>query len=84
MALLFELLLWMLWLCHLASAHGSLKAIEVERKQYMAWQINSDPYVKPQPVRFARRVLNEGPVKDFTGKGITYDPFTYCYLVAAC
>jgi cellulase len=71
--MLFILSLWAACLCHLASAHGSLKAIEVGGKQYMAWQINSDPYVKPPPVRYARRVLNEGPVKDFTGKGITYD-----------
>ncbi|KAF2400494.1 glycoside hydrolase, partial [Trichodelitschia bisporula] len=53
------------------AAHGSLKAIEVAGKQYLAWQINADPYVKPPPLRYARRVLNEGPVKDFTGKGIT-------------
>ncbi|KAF2671155.1 glycoside hydrolase [Microthyrium microscopicum] len=53
------------------AAHGSLKAVEVNGKKYMAWQINADPYEKGPLVRYARRVLNEGPVKDFTGKGIT-------------
>jgi cellulase len=72
MAPLSHISLWIACLCGLVLAHGSLKAIEVGGKQYMAWQINSDPYAKPPPVRFARRVLNEGPVKDFTGKGITY------------
>ena len=59
--------------CQLIAAHGSLKAIEVAGKQYLAWQIHADDNVKPPPVRYARRVVAEGPVKDFTGKGITYD-----------
>jgi hypothetical protein len=68
----------------LALAHGSLKAIEVAGKRYLAWQINQDQFQNPLPVRYARRVLNEGPVKDFTGKGITYDsisPRCLCFNV---
>jgi hypothetical protein len=54
-----------------ADAHGSLKAIEVAGKQYLAWQIRKDDQEKPTPLRYSRRQLNEGPVKDFTSKGIT-------------
>jgi cellulase len=72
---LFSSLLASLALVQCALGHGSLKAIEVSGKQYLAWQINQDPYVKPPPVRYARKVLNEGAVKDFTGKGITYVKF---------
>jgi hypothetical protein len=57
---------------HLVSAHGSLKAIEVGGTQFLAWQIHKDEYANPLPTRYARRVASEGPVKDFTGKGITY------------
>jgi hypothetical protein len=55
----------------LAQAHGSLKAISVGGKEYLAWQIRRDDYEKSTPMRYSRRILNEGPVKDFTGKGIT-------------
>jgi len=55
----------------LTHAHGSLKAISVGNKEYLAWQIRRDDYDKSTPVRYSRRILNEGPVKDFTGKGIT-------------
>jgi hypothetical protein len=53
-------------------AHGSLKAVEVGGQQYPAWQINKDQFEKVAPVRYSRKVANEGPVKDFTSKGITY------------
>jgi len=56
----------------LIHAHGSLKAVSVGNKEYLAWQIRRDDYDKSTPVRYSRRILNEGPVKDFTGKGITY------------
>jgi hypothetical protein len=55
----------------LTHAHGSLKAISVGGKEYLAWQIRRDDVDKSPPVRYSRRILNEGPVKDFTGKGIT-------------
>lgn len=37
-----------------------------------AWQVGSDDYVTPEPVRYARKITDNGPVSDFTGKDITY------------
>lgn len=72
---LFSSLLVCLVFLQVALGHGSLKAIEVAGKKYLTWQIHSDDYAKPQPVRYGRRILGEGPVKDFTGKGITWVMF---------
>lgn len=58
----------------LASAHGFLKNIQVNNgKLYPAWQVGQDDFVKPAPpVRYARRLKDQGPVPDFTTKDITY------------
>jgi hypothetical protein len=57
------------------SAHGFLKNIQVNNngKLYPAWQVGQDDFVKPAPVRYARRLKDQGPVPDFTTKDITYD-----------
>jgi hypothetical protein len=81
MELLTSLIAVLLFALVSVNAHGSLKAIEVAGKQYLAWQIRKDDYVNPPPLRYARRVLNEGPVKDFTGKGITYVHSSLAWMV---
>ena len=58
----------------LIAAHGSLKYIEYNGKQYPAWQVGSDDYLTTVPARYARRIKDVGPVPDFTTKDITYDP----------
>ncbi|KAF2436145.1 glycoside hydrolase [Tothia fuscella] len=49
-------------LTQLASAHGSLKAIEVGGQRYMAWQINQDQFQKPPPIRYARGCGDAGNI----------------------
>lgn len=56
----------------LAAGHGFLKSITVNGKNYLAWQVGQDNYVNPTPVRYARKLANNGPVPDFTSKDITY------------
>lgn len=51
--------------------HGSLKSIQVSGKDYLAWQVGQDDFVTPAPARYARRLLDVGPVPDFTGPDIT-------------
>ncbi|KAH8722630.1 glycoside hydrolase [Phaeosphaeriaceae sp. PMI808] len=60
-----------LGLAHSVSAHGYLKSIEVNGQSYLAWQVNQDDYVTPEPVRYARRIRDNGPVPDFTTTNIT-------------
>ena len=55
----------------LANAHGYLKYIEVSGTRYSAWQVGQDDYVTPEPVRYARRIKDNGPVVDFTSANIT-------------
>jgi lytic cellulose monooxygenase (C1-hydroxylating) len=56
----------------LVAAHGYLKYIDAGGKRYEAWQVHSDPYLPPPPpVRYARKIQDEGPVIDFTSKNIT-------------
>jgi hypothetical protein len=55
-----------------ASAHGYLKSISVNGgANYLAWQVGQDDYLTPEPVRYARRIKDNGPVPDFTSKDIT-------------
>jgi lytic cellulose monooxygenase (C1-hydroxylating) len=51
--------------------HGFLKSITVSGKNYLAWQVGQDNFLNPAPVRYARRLNNNGPVPDFTTKDIT-------------
>jgi adenine-specific DNA methylase len=53
------------------SGHGFLKNIEVNGVRYPAWQVFQDDYVTPEPVRYARKITDNGPVPDFTGPDIT-------------
>jgi len=55
-----------------ASAHGYLKSISVNGgANYLAWQVGQDDYLTPEPIRYARRIKDNGPVPDFTSKDIT-------------
>lgn len=58
-------------LAHLASAHGYLKSITVNGENYLAWQVGQDDYIDPPPVRYARKLADNGPVPDFTTANIT-------------
>ncbi|KAK0627913.1 glycoside hydrolase [Immersiella caudata] len=64
-------LLLLLGVVGLADAHGFLKNIQVNGKTYPAWQVGQDNFVNPPPVRYARKLNNNGPVPDFTSKDIT-------------
>ncbi|KAH7305476.1 glycoside hydrolase [Stachybotrys elegans] len=55
----------------LVAGHGYLKNIQVNGQLYPAWQVGSDDYITPAPVRYARRILDNGPVIDFTTKNLT-------------
>ncbi|KFA70264.1 hypothetical protein S40285_09412 [Stachybotrys chlorohalonatus IBT 40285] len=67
-----KLSLTALLLPSLAAAHGYLKSIQTPNgQQYLAWQVFSDDYVTPTPVRYARRILENGPAAPFTGSNIT-------------
>lgn len=59
-------------LASLVAGHGYLKSITVNGEDYLAWQVGQDDYVDPRPVRYARRLADNGPVPDFTTKDITY------------
>lgn len=53
-------------------AHGYLKSISINGGQsYLAWQVGQDDYLTPEPLRYARRIKDNGPVPDFTSKDIT-------------
>ena len=60
-----------LGLINLAAGHGYLKSLTVNGKSYPAWQVGTDNFLNPVPVRYARRLDNNGPVPDFTSKDIT-------------
>ncbi|KAK3324960.1 glycoside hydrolase [Apodospora peruviana] len=60
-----------LGLAALTDAHGFLKNIQVNGKTYPAWQVGQDDFVKPPPVRYARKLKDNGAVPDFTSKDIT-------------
>ncbi len=51
--------------------HGYLKSITANGQNYLAWQVGQDDFVTPTPVRYARKLVNNGPVPDFTTKNIT-------------
>jgi hypothetical protein len=61
-------------LASLVAGHGYLKSITVSGKNYLAWQVGQDDYVTPTPVRYARKLANNGPVPDFTTNNVTYMP----------
>ena len=64
--------LTLLGLITTASAHGYLKSISVNSgANYLAWQVGQDDYLTPEPIRYARRIKDNGPVPDFTTKDIT-------------
>ncbi|KAL2152112.1 hypothetical protein VTH82DRAFT_5296 [Thermothelomyces myriococcoides] len=58
-------------LASLVAGHGYLKSITVNGQDYLAWQVGQDDYVNPPPVRYARKLADNGPVPDFTTKDIT-------------
>ena len=55
----------------LVAAHGYLESITVNGENYLAWQVGQDDYIDPPPVRYARKLANNGPVPDFTTEDIT-------------
>ncbi|KAG7289121.1 hypothetical protein NEMBOFW57_005484 [Staphylotrichum longicolle] len=59
-------------LASMVAGHGYLKSITVNGNNYLAWQVGQDDYVTPTPVRYARKLANNGPVPDFTTNNITY------------
>lgn len=59
-------------LATLVAGHGYLKSITVNGENYLAWQVGQDDYVTPTPVRYARKLADNGPVPDFTSNNITY------------
>jgi hypothetical protein len=59
-------------LAGLVAGHGYLKSITVNGENYLAWQVGQDDYVTPTPVRYARKLANNGPVPDFTTTNLTY------------
>jgi lytic cellulose monooxygenase (C1-hydroxylating) len=54
-----------------ANAHGYVDKIIVGGQTYEAWKVFSDPYVTPTPVRYNRRIQDNGPVPNFEGPDIT-------------
>ncbi|KAK7757382.1 hypothetical protein SLS62_000394 [Diatrype stigma] len=55
----------------LVAGHGYLKSIVVNGESYLAWQVGQDDYVTPTPERYARKLVDNGPVPDFTTADIT-------------
>ncbi len=55
----------------LVSAHGYLESISANGQNYLAWQVGQDNYITPTPVRYARKLADNGPVPDFTTANIT-------------
>lgn len=55
----------------LVAAHGYLESITVNGEDYLAWQVGQDDFVDPPPVRYARKLADNGPVPDFTTEDIT-------------
>ncbi|KEY74452.1 hypothetical protein S7711_04490 [Stachybotrys chartarum IBT 7711] len=54
------------------AAHGYLRSIIAGGQTYLAWQVGTDDYLPPPaPVRYARRIQDNGPVPDFTSPNIT-------------
>ena len=66
------LLLLILVTAKVVTGHGFLKNVQVNGKTYPAWQVNQDDFVNPPPVRYARKLKDNGAVPDFTSKDITY------------
>ena len=64
-------ILFLLGVASLADAHGFLKNIQVNGKTYPAWQVGQDDFVKPPPVRYSRKLKDNGSVPDFISKDIT-------------
>jgi cellulase len=54
-----------------AAAHGYVQSIIANGVSYPGWAPFSDPFVTPEPVRYDRRILDNGPVNDFTSNNIT-------------
>jgi len=52
-------------------AHGYLKSIIVDGQEYEGWQVFSDPFLTPAPVRYIRAYKDNGAVPDFESKDIT-------------
>ncbi|KAK0702182.1 glycoside hydrolase [Lasiosphaeris hirsuta] len=61
----------LLGISSLADAHGFLKNVQVNGKTYPAWQVGQDDFVKPPPLRYVRKLKDNGAVPDFTSKDIT-------------
>jgi hypothetical protein len=59
-------------LANLVAGHGYLKSTTANGQNYLAWQVGQDDYVTPVPIRYTRKLINNGPVPDFTDKNITY------------
>lgn len=55
----------------LVTGHGYLKSIAVNGESYLAWQVGQDDFVTPAPERYARKLVDNGPVPDFTTVDIT-------------
>ncbi|EMR70221.1 putative family 61 endoglucanase protein [Eutypa lata UCREL1] len=55
----------------LVAGHGYLKSIAVNGESYLAWQVGQDDFVTPAPERYARKLVDNGPVPDFTTVDIT-------------
>jgi hypothetical protein len=62
-------------LASLVAGHGYLKSTTVNGQNYLAWQVGQDDYVTPTPVRYTRKLADNGPVPDFTTKNVTYAPW---------
>ena len=67
------LLLAILAATRVVTGHGFLKNVQVNGKTYPAWQVGQDDFVKPPPVRYVRKLKDNGSAPDFTSKDITYD-----------
>ncbi|KAJ6259398.1 Endoglucanase-4 [Drechslerella dactyloides] len=62
--------LWLI-LSSTANAHGFLKYVDHKGVAYGLWQLFSDPYYSPLPLRYDRTILDNGPVVGMTGPNIT-------------
>jgi cellulase len=66
------LLLTLVTAARVVTGHGFLKNVQVNGKTYPAWQVGQDDFVTPPPVRYVRKLKDNGAVPDFTSKDITY------------
>ncbi|KAK6530987.1 hypothetical protein TWF281_007814 [Arthrobotrys megalospora] len=53
------------------SAHGYLKYVDHKGVSYGLWEPFSDPYYSPLPLRYDRRIADNGPVTGMQSKNIT-------------